>query len=142
MKEASDMERTTTVLQMWVRGVGAIMILLGVLIWTGHFDKIIPIHETVGITLVLALWGLAGLGAVNGVNRGLVAVAFVWGLIVPILGLTQTQILPSSGHWLIQILHLLVGIAAIGQGDTLGRNIKRQLSTSKSAKQADALRMR
>ncbi len=126
----------TTILQMWVRGIGAILIVLGVLLWTGNFDKIQPVHILLGITLVLALWGLAALGAMTGVAPGLVAVAFIWGLITPILGLTQTQILPTSGHWLVQIVHLLVGIGAIGLGDTLGRRVKGNLALRATAGQA------
>jgi hypothetical protein len=58
------------------------------------------------------------------VSVGLVVVALVWGLIVPMLGLTQTQILPGSAHWLIQVLHLLVGLGAISLAETLGRQIQ------------------
>jgi hypothetical protein len=40
------------------------------------------------------------------------------------LGLTQTQLLPGSAHWLIQVLHLLVGLGAISLAETLGRQIQ------------------
>ncbi len=33
---------------------------------------------------------------------------------VPILGLTQTQLLPGQSHWVIEVVHLLVGLGAIG----------------------------
>jgi hypothetical protein len=118
---------------MWIRGIGALQILLGLLIWTGDFDRLIGLHMLVGITLVLALWGLAGIAAASGVSLGLVAVGFVWGLVTPILGLTQTRILPNSGHWIIQILHLLVGIGLIGLGEILGRRIKSLPSTGAQA---------
>lgn len=133
------MKNTTTVLQMWVRGIGAIMIVLGVLLWTGNFDRIQGVHILLGITLVLALWGLAALGAMTGVAPGLVALAFVWGLIMPILGLTQTQILPTSGHVVVQIVHLLVGMGAIGLGDTLGRRVKSNLALRATAGQAQTV---
>ena len=47
---------------------------------------------------------------------GLVALAAVWGLIVPILGVMQTQLLPGGAHWVIEVIHLLVGLVAIGLG--------------------------
>jgi hypothetical protein len=78
-----------------------------------------------GIALVLALWILAGIAATAGVNRVLVAVAFVWGLITPALGLTQTRLLPFDGHWIIQILHLLVGVTAIALAQMLARMTRR-----------------
>lgn len=124
------MKTTATVLQVWVRVVGAVMILLGLLIWTGAFDGIIPVHMLLGITLVLALWLLAILGVVARVNLALVALVFVWGLIMPALGLTQTQLVPGSAHVVIQALHLLVGIAAIGLGDTMARQIKRRVTVN------------
>lgn len=133
------MKTTATVLQILVRIVGAIMIVLGVLFWTGNADALIPVHMLLGITLVLALWTLAVLAAIAGVNMSLVTLALVWGLIVPILGLTQTRLLPGSAHWVIQVIHLLVGLGAIGQADTLARRIKSRQRTGVSARRADAL---
>jgi hypothetical protein len=77
---------------------------------------------------VLTLWTLAFLAWRAGVRPGFVALAIVWGLIVPILGLTQTQLLPGDAHWLIRVLHLLVGIGAMGLGQALATRIK-QLQT-------------
>lgn len=122
------MKTTATVLQILVRIIGPILIILGVLFWTGNADALIPLHMLLGITLVLLLWALAILGAIAGVNLGFVALALAWGLIVPILGLTQFRLLPGSMHWLIQVLHLLVGLGAIGLADNLARIIKRRQS--------------
>jgi uncharacterized membrane protein YuzA (DUF378 family) len=109
---------------MWVRVTGVIMIVLGLLLWSGNVERLVQLHMLIGITLVLALWGLAVIGAMARVSRGLVVVALVWGLIVPVLGFTQTRLLSGSAHWLIQILHLLVGLGAISLAMTLGRQIK------------------
>jgi hypothetical protein len=74
----------------------------------------------IGFVLVIALWIMAGLAARAGVNPGLVALAVVWGLIVPALGMTQVRLLPGDLHWIIQVIHLLVGLIAIGLGERLG----------------------
>ena len=134
------MKTTATVLQMLVRIIGPILIALGVLFWTGNATALIPIHMLLGITLVLLLWALAILGAVAGVNPGFVALALAWGLIVPILGLSQFQLLPGSMHWIIQVLHLLVGLGAIGLADTFARIIKRRRSLLMRAQHAHALK--
>jgi len=42
-----------------------------------------------------------------------------------ILGLTQTEILPGNLHWLIEVLHLVLGLGAIGLGERLSAGIKR-----------------
>jgi hypothetical protein len=120
------MKTTVTVLPFVGRTIGLILIVLGVLFWTGNATTLIPLHMLLGVTLVLLLWTLAILGVIARVNPGLIAVAFLWGLIVPILGVIQTQLLPGSAHWLIQLLHLLVGLVAIGLADTLGKAIKRR----------------
>lgn len=133
------MKTAATVLQMCIRGGGVIMIGLGLLFWTGNADTLIPLHMLLGITLVLALWALAILGAFTRVSLGLVALALIWGAIAPVLGLTQTQLLPGSGHWLIQVAHLLVGLGVIGLGDTLARHIKRDRALHRGASHAPSL---
>jgi hypothetical protein len=129
------MKTATTALQLLVRLDGVALIVLGTLFWTGNALDLVSVHMLLGITLVLALWTLALLAALAHVNPGLVALAFVWGLIVPILGLTQTRLLPGSAHWLIQILHLLVGLGAIGQAEGLARRIKGRSAFVHPAKQ-------
>ncbi len=119
------MKTATTVAQMLVRITGLILIVLGVLFWTGSAVALIPIHMLLGFVLVLSLWTLAGLAARVGVQPGLVALAVVWGLIVPIVGMTQTQLLPGNAHWVIQVLHLLLGVGAIGQAEGLAARIKK-----------------
>src|SRR5262249_37277479 len=118
------MKNATTALQMFVRLDGLALIVLGTLFWTGNALDLVPVHMLLAITLVLAICTLASLAAVAHVTPGLVLLAFVWGLIVPLLGLTQTQLLPGSAHWLIQVLHLLVGLGAIGQAEGLAARIK------------------
>src|SRR6266478_6544605 len=97
-----SMSRLATAVHMTLRGSGALLILLG-----------------------LALWALSFLAARAGVQRGIVVAGFAWGLIAPILGLTQANLLTNDWHWVIQILHLLVGLAAIGTGEGLAQRMRR-----------------
>ncbi len=113
------MKTTINVTHMLIRITGAIQIILGLAIWLGVADTFIPVHILSGSILVLSLWILAIASAQMGVDRRFAMVVIVWGLIVLILGLTQTQILPGPSHWVIQVVHLLVGLVAIGQGEGL-----------------------
>jgi hypothetical protein len=113
-----------TIARMLLGISGPTALVLGVLFWTGNALTLIPVHMLAGIVLVLSLWILAVLAAVSGVRRGLVALAIVWGLVVPILGMTQTWLLPGDTHWVIQILHLLIGIVAMALGQGLATRIK------------------
>jgi len=119
------MKTATTVAQMLVRGSGVILIVLGVLFWTGNALPLIPVHMLLGLLLVLALWTLALLGARAGVNRGLIILAALWGIVVLILGLRQDSLLVGDAHWIIRVLHLLVGLVAIGLAESIGGMSKR-----------------
>jgi hypothetical protein len=119
------MKTAIMVVHMTLRGSGLLLILLGLAIWTGRADGIIPVHEFLGFVLVLSLWTLAYFGARAGVPKGLVAAAVAWGLIAPILGLTQANLLAGNWHWVIQVAHLLVGLAAIGTGEGIAQRMKR-----------------
>ncbi|HJZ48529.1 MAG TPA: hypothetical protein VKE41_15240 [Roseiflexaceae bacterium] len=120
------MRTAVTVIQMLTRLLGLVLIVLGLLFWTGNALALIPVHMLVGLVLVLLLWAQAGLAARAGVGIGLVALAIVWGLVVVALGMTQTRLLPGDFHWVIRVLHLLVGIAAIGLAERLAGRIKRE----------------
>jgi hypothetical protein len=118
------MKTAITTCQMLIRVTGLLQILLGVTFWTGNALNLIPVHMFIGLVLVLSLWILAVLAARTGVKPGLVALAAVWGAIVLALGVTQTQLLPGAAHWVIQVLHLVVGLAAMGLGERLARMSK------------------
>jgi len=118
------MQIAVTVAQNLVRVCGLILIVLGVLFWSGNALTLIPLHILIGLLLVLALWAMAFLAARAGVPPGLVILAFLWGLLVPIFGLTQDQMLLGDAHWVIRVLHLLVGLGAIGHSEGLAVRIR------------------
>ena len=122
------MKTATTVIQVLVRLSGLVMIVLGLLFWTRNAMSLLPVHMLLGLALVLMLWALAAMAARVRVHPGLIALAVVWGLVLPVFGMTQSQILPGSAHWVIQLLHLVVGIAALGIAENLAVRIKRALA--------------
>ena len=112
----------------WVLRVAALLaLILGLLTWFG-VDVVVNVHMILGIIVTLSLWvlGVAAFSVKGGVPLGIVAI--IWGLIVVALGMTQSSILPepSPAHWIIQIIHLLVGLCAIGIGEAIGGRHKRQ----------------
>jgi hypothetical protein len=102
-----------------VRVAGLVQILLGALFWTGNAVTLVPLHILVGLLLVVGLWTLAFFAARAGVEPGFVIVVVLWGLLLPVFGLYQDRLLTGDAHWVIRVLHLLVGLAAIGQGEGL-----------------------
>ena len=120
------MKTAATVAQMLVRVTGVINIVLGVLLWTHHALRLLPVHMQVGYVLVLSLWVLALLAARAGVNPAFVGVAIVWGFLVPVLGAMQARLAVGNAHWAIQLLHLLVGMGAIGLAEGLAVRIRQE----------------
>jgi hypothetical protein len=123
----------TTVAQTLVRVAGLLLVALGILFWTGNAVTLIPVHMLLGLVLVLSLWTLAALAARAGARPGQVAGAIAWGLLVLIFGVTQDQLLVGDAHWVIKVLHLLVGLAAIGQAEGLAWRIKQRMAETVAA---------
>lgn len=120
------MVRIAPVMSGIVRYGGLLTLVLGALLWAGTMDGLKNIHMLFGILVVLALWLLAA--AFTQATKGgmpLVASAFALGLAQAILGMTQEQILPTTGHWVIQIVHLLLGIGVIGVGEMMTMQMKK-----------------
>jgi hypothetical protein len=116
--------KTTATVALWlVRLTGLFQIVTGLLFWTGNALALLPLHLLSGLGLVLSLWTVALVALRGGVGPGPVALAVLWGLLVVALGVTQTQLLPGELHWIIQLLHLLVGLVAIGLAGAVVRRI-------------------
>ena len=122
------MRSTITGLQMGIRVVGVVQLALGLLFWTGNALGLVDLHQLLGILLVLGLWTQAALAHRAGVPAGLVAAAAVWGLVVPIVGLTQRELFPGSAHWVIQVVHLLLGIGLLALAENLAIRAKDRLA--------------
>lgn len=111
-----------------VRVCGVLALILGLLFWLGDLGgaTLVNVHMLLGVVMVLALWVLAGLGARAGVSKGMVISAAVLGLVVAWFGQAQRGLVPDPGtHWVIQVIHLVLGMAAIGLGESLAARIGR-----------------
>lgn len=107
------------VTRMAARSILVIQVVLGVLFWTGHADSLVIVHIAVGLLLVLDMWAAVVLGLRAGAPVGLAVVALVWSVGMAALGLIHANLLPGSAHAVIQVLHLLVGFAAVGLVEAL-----------------------
>jgi len=118
------MRTMTTIAQMTVRLFGVILLLLGLAFWTGHALELVNTHMLIGVLFVIALWTLSGVAAAAHQSGGLVTLGFIWGIVVLAFGMTQRSLMQGSAHWVIQVLHLLVGLTAMWLGETLAKRIK------------------
>lgn len=122
------MNTATTIAQMVIRVTGVIQIVLGLLIWTGNAQNLVNLHTLSGLLFVLGLWALGIIAASAGQGARWAAVALIWGLIVLVLGITQKGWLPGPSHWVVQVVHFLIGLGAFAQAEWLGRSIKVHLA--------------
>jgi len=117
-----------------VRLGGLIMIVLGLLFWTGNALGLVQEHMTLGLLVVLALWVLAATAMQKGVGVGLVIGAFVLGLVVIGFGMAQESLMSGATRVvveLIRIVHLLLGLALISFGEILTARLRRLNEGSK-----------
>ena len=132
--------RITTTVARWVVGVtGVTQVALGVLFWGGRAYSLVPLHMAIGLAFVLAVWTLAALAARAGVKRGPVVLGALWGIVVLALGMTQGRLLLGPAHWVVKLLHLLVGVAAMALAARLTAEIRKRVGAAPSAAPADGL---
>ena len=88
--------KTASILMAVTRVIGPILILLGILFWTGTAYQLLTLHIGLGFLLVLILWAMAVLAMRAGANRGMVAFAIAWGVLMPWFGMTRPESLGDS----------------------------------------------
>ncbi len=71
------------------------------------------IHEAFGTLGVLGLFILGSIAVFTGGSRWSGVGSALYALLLPVFGMTQTLILAGNLHWLVQGVHLLVGIGAM-----------------------------
>jgi hypothetical protein len=107
-------------LALWVvRLAGLFQVATGLLFWTGNAYALIPLHMLSGLTVVIGLWVLAVSSARAGVGLPLVGGGIAWGVLVIALGVLQGGLLRGDLHWIVQVAHLLVGLAAMALAHAL-----------------------
>jgi hypothetical protein len=96
---------------------GLLALVSGLLFWTGTALQLMQLHMLLGFLAVGALWVIAiGQLFANGGSWTVAAAALIVGAATAVLGVTQTSIMVGGSHWVIEVLHLLLGVLTIGLG--------------------------
>lgn len=127
------MRKAVVILDALMKLCGLGLLALGFFFWAGRALDLIPLHILLGAIFVLSFWAIAVLGWRAGLGLEAAALRAVWGLVVLIVGLAQSQVLPGQQHWIVQALHLLVGGIAIALGARFADRMKGRLSGSAKA---------
>lgn len=119
------MQNTINILRWVVRLCGVLALLLGLGFWAGHGNlQLVQMHQGLGYLAALSLLGIAGM-TFSKVPAGLSVVGIIWALLVPALGHMQMKLMQGSNHWVIEVLHLILGVGAIGLAEAIGGRLKR-----------------
>ncbi len=96
---------------------GLLALISGVLFWTGTALNLMALHMLLGFLAVGALWviGAAQAFAPRG-SWVIAACALIVGAVMIVLGMMQSSLLPGDYHWIIQVIHLALGLLIIGTG--------------------------
>jgi hypothetical protein len=113
----------TKSIPLWIiRVATALLLIMGIMVWPGNADGLITPHIGLGVVLTIALLVVDYQAFRAGVSPGLVGLAVVWALALPVLGLTQ-EMLPESFAVFTQLFHLLLGVGAWLLAETLVRRM-------------------
>ena len=119
-----------------VRLGGLVMIVLGLLFWSGNALTLKNEHEMLGVLVVLALWTLAFVALRKGVNVGLVIGGLLLGVVVIGFGMSQTSLMNGATRAMVEtikVIHLLLGLSLISLGEVFAARIRRLGQSAKPA---------
>lgn len=96
---------------------GLLALISGVLVWTRTALNLMALHMLLGFLAVGSLW-VIGVAQAFAPGRSCViaAGALIVGAVMIVLGMMQSTLLPGEFHWIIQVIHLALGLLTIGIG--------------------------
>jgi hypothetical protein len=100
---------------------GVTQVVLGLLFWTGRALDLTHVHMGVGLLFVITYLYMVSTARLG--PRGL-TLAVLLGVVLPVFGMLHTRLLVGPWHWTIQVLHLLLGIAAMAVVDRTARRLR------------------
>jgi len=116
------MRNLINTLLMLARLLVAAQVVLGLLIWFGKIS-VTQIHIALGSLFVLDLWLLAVIALFALSARGLSLFSLLLGGVIMWLGVAQRTMLLGSAHWAVQVVHLLLGVSAMGLIEPLTKSL-------------------
>ena len=107
-----------------VRLSGLLALLLGLGLWNGAWFGLLNLHQGLGLVMSAALIWIAMLGFIRSVSLALLGPAVLCGLALPVLGALQGRLLPGQNHWLVEVLHFVLGLGAIALAELIGSRMR------------------
>jgi hypothetical protein len=106
----------------WIlRLSGVTLVLIGIVLWTGHGANLVQLHMGLGLLFTATYLGIVALASRDGLALGPSLLAMGWGFVIPAFGMIQTRLLVGPQHWIIRVAHLLIAIVAMRIADGLAK---------------------
>ena len=118
------------ILQWTVRIAGVVALLLGMSFWTGRAIAPLSVHMTFGGLVALSLAIIAVMAMTHRVRLPVAAVAVLWAVATVAVGTMQDWWVGAGNHVLIEVVHLVLGIGAIGLAEMLAAALTRRSLTA------------
>jgi len=93
--------------------VGAVTTILGAVIWSGRGHSLGGPHMILGLVFVLGVGHLVVRAVRARASRGVAAAAAVSALVLVALGIAQRLHMLGPSHWILQLAHVLTGVATM-----------------------------
>lgn len=122
------MRQLVLILQMIIRILWVANLVLGILFWTGNASGLVMLHETLGLVIAVCLLILSVLAMGRARAFGLGAAGVIVAVLLPVVGMGQVDVLAGSTHFVVEIVHVLVAVAAIALAEMLGLRCRRVLA--------------
>jgi hypothetical protein len=96
---------------------GLLALISGLLFWTGTALNLMPLHMLLGFLAVGALWviGFAQASAQGG-SWTVAGVTLIVGVVMIVIGMMQSSLMVGGFHWIIRVIHVVLGLLTIGIG--------------------------
>jgi uncharacterized protein YqgC (DUF456 family) len=121
------MTSIVTALRWVARLDGLAALILGIILWTGSSSAgSLKIHILTGFVMTITLLLVGLMGFFSRIKPALPGIAIVWAILLPYVGFAQLKLMPGASHVVIEIVHLLIGICAIGLVEATGAKITRE----------------
>ena len=86
-----------------------------------------------GVGAAFAAFGLTFRGPRARFWDRMTATGLVLGLVLAWLGFTQSSLLPGANHAIVQIVHFLLGAAAVAFGEIVGGRLRRAAALAQTS---------
>jgi hypothetical protein len=110
----------------WIARIGGLCAFILGLMLSRLAPAALQTHMVLGSLVAVALAILGAWAMAKSVSLPIARMALIWAGATIYVGVTQTRLMMDSNHWIIEVLHALLGIGAIGFAEMLGAALTRK----------------